>query len=70
MSPVVQEANRIKDRLRACATVDEVNQVADEERETVMGWQDKPGDEGLMFLHVANLKKHMIEQIERGQDGR
>lgn len=67
---VIKEANRIKDRLRACSTVEEVNQVADEERETVMSWKDKGGNQGAMFYHIANLKKYMIGKIERGKDGR
>jgi hypothetical protein len=70
MIPVVQEANRIKERLRACTTVDEVNQVADEERATVMGWKDKGGNQGAMFYHIASLKKYMIGKIERGHNGR
>lgn len=71
---VRQEANRIKDRLRACTTVEEVEQVANEERELVMSWNPKglspealtkalsnqPDERGLMCLHIMHLKKFMI----------
>ncbi|WP_256385560.1 hypothetical protein [Pseudophaeobacter sp. EL27] len=40
---VLAEANWIKDRLRACTAVEEVEQVASEEREKVMSWKDKGG---------------------------
>lgn len=61
---LLSEANRIKDRLRACTTVEEVKQVADEERDTVMSWQGKEGTEGAMFHHIVNLKKYMISGFE------
>ena len=63
VSSALDEANRIKDRLRACTTVEEVEQVASEEREQVMAWKDKGGNQGAMFYHIANLKKYMIRKL-------
>ena len=62
----LQEANRIKDRLRACTTAAEVERVSDEERDTVMGWNEakKGTTEHVMSLHIINLKKRMIAEIE------
>jgi hypothetical protein len=62
---VLAEANRIKDRLRACTTADEVKQVAEEEREKVMGWKDKGGNQGAMFYHIINLKKYMLGKLRK-----
>lgn len=69
MIPAIKEANRICDRLRACTTVEEVNRVADEERETVMRMKGQEGTVGGMFRNIANLKKYMIREIERGHNG-
>ncbi|GLO70322.1 hypothetical protein VWZ88_12615 [Phaeobacter sp. JH20_36] len=64
------EANRIKERLSACTTVEEVERVAEEERAAVMAMQGKGGNQGAMFYHIINLKKYMINEIKRaGQDG-
>jgi hypothetical protein len=69
MSPAIKEANRICDRLRACTTVEEVNQVADEERAVVMSLRGQEGTVGGMFYNIAHLKKYMISEIKRGSDG-
>jgi len=73
----LEQANRIKARLWACTTVEEVDQVAEEERDTVLSWtkthdvnelvqelKQKPDVGGLMFLHIVNLKKYMIADLE------
>jgi hypothetical protein len=57
---VVNEANRIKDRLRACTSKDEIERVADEERETVMGMRDAPGHGPALFEQIKNLKQYML----------
>lgn len=67
---VLSEANRIKERLRAGTTVAEVEAVAAEERELVMSWKDQPGDRGVMFLHISNLKKFMISGFAFQTKGR
>ncbi len=66
---MIAEANRISDRLRACTTVEEVNQVADEERAVVMSLRGQEGTVGGMFYNIAHLKKYMISEIKRGSDG-
>lgn len=76
---ILSEANRIKDRLRACQSEEEVDQVSAEERATVMSWtkihkeaelveslKRKPDEAGLMFLHVIRLKKFMIDGFKQG----
>ncbi len=81
---VLSQANRIKERLRACTTVAEVEAVAAEERDLVMSWnpQRLSADEmvkylsntrderGLMFLHIVNLKKFMISGFVSQAKGR
>lgn len=67
---VLSEAERIKDRLRACTTAADVEAVAAEERATVMGWKDHPGDAGAMFHHVVNLKKFMLAGFQSRAKGR
>ncbi|UWQ30237.1 hypothetical protein [Leisingera sp. M523] len=83
MSEVFAEANRIKDRLRACTSEAEVVQVAAEERAVVMTWTDttdekelvkrlkaKPDDRGLMFLHIVWLKRQLITGFREQEQGR
>ena len=62
---VLAEANRIKERLRACTTVEEVEQVAADEREKVSSWKDKGGNQGAMFFHIINLKKYMLGKLKK-----
>ena len=57
---VLKEATRIKERLRACTSAEEVKAVADQERATVMSWKGRSGDAGAMFHHIVNLKQFMI----------
>lgn len=59
----LEQANRIKARLRACTTVEEVEQVAEDERETVMRWAEYPDEscEKVMSIHIINLKSHMLK---------
>lgn len=67
---VLTQANRIKERLRGCASVAEVEAVAAEERKLVMSWKDQPGDRGVMFLHIVNLKKELIRGFTSQTTGR
>lgn len=60
MTCVLKEARRIKDRLRACQSAEEVEAVADEERETVYGMQGDKGDGDSMFHQIAFLKAYLI----------
>ncbi|MBL4898025.1 MAG: hypothetical protein JKX76_00115 [Colwellia sp.] len=60
---MIAEANRIKERLRNCETVDQVEMVATDERQIVMGWKNQAGDRGLMSIQITNLKAHMIKQL-------
>lgn len=54
------EAERIKDRLRACTTPDEVEAVADEERANVkaLAVTDKT-----MAIQIANLKSYTLKMM-------
>lgn len=67
---VISEANRIKERLRACQDGAEVEAVAAEERDTVMGWKGQPGDVGVMFIHILNLKNYMVSGFSAQTKGR
>lgn len=62
----LEQANRIKARLRSCTTVEEIEQVATEERATVTQWNaaEEGTTEHVMSLHIINLKKYMIADIE------
>lgn len=51
------EAERIKDRLRACKTPDEVNAIADEERANVKALAET---DRVMAIQIANLKAYML----------
>lgn len=61
---VLTEAERIKDRLRACTTLEDVERVAAEERGTVSGWRGQPGDAGVMFVQIVKLKAHMLWRLK------
>ena len=81
---VLDQANRIKERLRACTTVAEVKRVADEERDLVMSWNPKglqprdlakelsktPDVRSLMFLHIVSLKVFLLRGFETRDQGR
>jgi len=60
---VLKEARRIKDRLRACQSAEEVEAVADEERGAVMGLKGQQGDAGAMFHQIASLKAYLINHL-------
>ena len=49
------EANRIKDRLRACTTAQEVRDVADEERAAVLAMADKTQQQQVVNLKAFTL---------------
>ena len=51
----MNEANRIKDRLRACTTAQEVRDVADEERAAVLAMADKIQAEQIRRLKAFTL---------------
>lgn len=55
------EAERIKDRLRACKTVQEIHDVADQERSAVKALA---GVDRTQAIHVANLKSYMLTRLE------
>lgn len=81
---VIAQANRIKERLRACTTADEVKRVADEERDLVMSWNPNglqpsdlqrelsksPDERALMHLHIVYLKVFLIRGFKAQEQGR
>lgn len=66
---VIEQANQIKDRLRSCETVDQIEQVADEVREKVYALKDAGPDGEAMFHQIRNLKIYMIRHIRQANDG-
>ncbi|GGE30102.1 hypothetical protein GCM10011360_17710 [Primorskyibacter flagellatus] len=64
---MLEEANRIKDRLRACRTADEVRNVADEERETVLEMAKTPEGK-TQAIQIANLKAYTLDCIKNQRD--
>lgn len=60
---VIADAIRIKGRLRGCETVEQVKQVASEEREMVAGWKGQKGDRGVMYIQINHLKAIQINQL-------
>ncbi len=60
----MSEAERIKDRLRACTCASEIHAVADEERDAVKsmfeGGETKP-----LAIQIANLKAYRLRELER-----
>lgn len=64
---MLEEANRIKDRLRACDTADQVRNVADEERETVREMA-KSAEGKTQAIQIANLKAYMLDCIKNQRD--
>ncbi|MBO9398749.1 hypothetical protein J7400_18915 [Shimia sp. R9_2] len=58
------EANRIKDRLRACTSAKELEQVANEERAAVLKMKDGEGHGPAMYLHIRNLKNLMMRDFD------
>lgn len=64
MSDHLEEANRIKRRLRACQTREEVETVANEEREKVRAMHEADGEARTMALQIANLKSHILRGFE------
>lgn len=57
---LMKEVDRIKDRLRACCSRAEVEQVADEERENVVAMQDQPGG-ATQAIMISNLKSYVLK---------
>jgi len=55
----MNESERIKDRLRACTTRQEIDAVADEERGAVRAMTDKT-----QAIQISNLKAHMLGQMK------
>lgn len=58
---MLDEANRIKDRLRACKTAAEVHKVADEEREAV---RSMAKTDNVLAIHIVNLKAYMLNYLK------
>lgn len=56
---MIDTADRIKDRLRACKTEAEVKSVADEERAAVMDMATTPEGKTLA-IQIANLKAYVL----------
>lgn len=56
------EAKRIKDRINACQSVDEVNKVADEEREAYKKLAAMKGGKPLA-RQIVNLKVFRINEL-------
>ena len=58
-------ANRIKARITACTTVQQIAAVADSERTNVIALSKIEGGKGLAH-QIANFKAYRISEIERG----
>lgn len=63
MTDIITQATRIKTRLNACKTKDEVEHVADEERDTVRAMSKMEGDGKTMAIQITNLKAHMLKEV-------
>ena len=63
---VLEEANRIKGRLRAAGSVEEIEAIADEERATVKEMAKDIGGAALA-LQVAHLKQVRLFDLQRGE---
>ncbi len=61
---VIAEANRIKERLRTCTTVEQVYAVACEERAAVAAMA-KLEDGKPLAIQMANLKAYRLVEIQR-----
>jgi len=61
---VIAEANRIKDRLRACKTRAEVEDVADQERAQVKAMHDQGGEPQTLAGHIVRLKEQCLRDLE------
>ncbi len=63
---VVEEANRIKARLRACQSGEEIERIAAEEREKVIAMKGQSAESNAMYLQVVNLKSYMLRFVIGG----
>lgn len=62
---IVDEADRIKARIRSCQTVEEIEAAADEERAAVKALAETK--DGRPFaIQLANMKAYYIDLIQRG----
>lgn len=61
---VLSEARRIKARLVACTTTEEVDSVSDEERATVMQMKAGTGHGPVMYLQIRNLRNLLVKEFE------
>lgn len=64
---VIKEGHRIKDRLRACTTEEQIEQVANEERDKVLSMKGQSEDGNAMFHQIKHLKLYMLRQIRQGK---
>lgn len=60
MLDCLKEAERIKDRLRACTTKRQVDRVADDERESFMKLRKSGGFGPVLAIQIQNLKSYML----------
>lgn len=57
----LKEADRIKDRLRACKSRRQVEEVANEERAAYRALADGDGLGPVLAIQIGNLKSYMIK---------
>jgi len=60
---VISEAIRIKARLMDCIDQAQVEQVANEERETVVSMSSHCSDGKTMAIHISNLKAWKLSDL-------
>jgi uncharacterized protein GlcG (DUF336 family) len=60
------QAERIKDRLRACTTPQEIHAVADEERAAVLELAKDPETKPLA-IQIANLKAYRLADMRKSK---
>lgn len=60
---VISEANRIKDRLRACTSAEQIEQVADQERAAVTAMATD-ADGKPLAIQIANLKRYRLRCLQ------
>ncbi len=64
---VIAEGHRIKDRLRDAETVDEIERIADEERDKVLGMKGLSEDGNAMYHQIKNMKLYRLRMIRNGE---
>jgi hypothetical protein len=64
---VIEEGHRIKDRLRDAGTVEEIERIADEERDKVLGMKGLSEDGTAMYHQIKHLKLYRLRMIREGR---